>query len=60
MTVTAAFVLLGTASSLPILIGMATGLAAYVTASLIDKTRTDSQFIDAAAAALKDRENGGQ
>lgn len=60
VTVTAAFVLLGTASSLPILIGMATGLAAYVTASLIDKTRTDSQFIDAAAAASKDRENGGQ
>lgn len=60
VTVTAAFVLLGTASSLPILIGMATGLAAYVVVSLIDKTRIDSQFIDAAAAALEDREDSGQ
>lgn len=56
IAVTAGFVLLGTASSLPILAGMATGLVAYVVVSLVDKTRTDSQFIDDAAAALEAQE----
>lgn len=50
--VTAGFIVLGTASSLPILAGMGTGLATYVIVSLVDKERTDSQFIDEAAAAL--------
>lgn len=52
VAVTAGFIVLGTASSLPILAGMATGLATYVIVSLVDKERTDSQFIDEAAAAL--------
>lgn len=52
VAVTAGFIVLGTASSLPILAGMGTGLATYVIVSLVDKERTDSQFIDEAAAAL--------
>lgn len=53
VAVTVGFIALGTASSLPILAGMGAGLLTYVAASLIDKDRTDSQFIDEAAAALE-------
>lgn len=51
IAVTAGFITLGTASSLPILAGMITGLATYVIANMVDKQRVDSQFIDKAAAA---------
>lgn len=58
IAVTVGFVTLGTASSLPILAGMTCGLATYVVVSIVDKERTDSQFIDR-AAALEEREGTG-
>lgn len=59
VAVTIGFIALGTASSLPILAGMACGLATYLVVSLVDKDRTDSQFIDKAALAPAAQEGEG-
>ena len=61
VAVTIGFIALGTASSLPILAGMATGLGTYIVVSLLDKERANSQFIDKAAAKLEEQSgNAGE
>ena len=46
VVVTGCFIGLGTASSVPIVAGMASGLAVYVAANLLDKQKVASQFIE--------------
>ena len=46
VVVTACFVGVGTASSVPIVAGMASGLVAYVAANLLDKQKVNSQFTE--------------
>ena len=44
VVVTGCFIVVGTASSIPIVAGMASGLAAYVAANLLSKQKVPSPF----------------
>jgi len=56
VVVTGCFIALGTASSIPIVAGMVSGLAVYATVNAIDKQKVTPRFIDEAAGALEEKD----
>lgn len=59
VVVTACFLTFGTASSIPIVAGMVSGLIVYTIVNLISKEKITSQFIDKATAELEVAEQVG-
>ncbi|MEG1167620.1 MAG: hypothetical protein RSD93_06135, partial [Gordonibacter sp.] len=56
VVVTGCFLTVGTASSIPIVAGMTSGLVAYLIVNLLSKQKVTSPFIDDAAGALETQE----
>ncbi|MEG2024792.1 MAG: sodium:solute symporter [Gordonibacter sp.] len=56
VVVTGCFLTMGTASSIPIVAGMTSGLVAYLIVNLLSKQKVTSPFIDDAAGALETQE----